>query len=180
MFIFGHIGLTIGLFSILVIIFKKVDYLPELDFRIIAVFAVLPDIFDKVIGHLLLSETLNNGRLFSHTLVFLALFIIIFALIVGSHWWIYSLPIITHQLFDTLWFDPHTWLWPMYGWSFEFKDVEIWEHWLTALLHNPYIIITEICGVIVLILVIIRFKLYKKKNFTRLLSTGRLNNEYLK
>ena len=144
MFIFGHIGLTIGLFLILLIIFKKNDYLPEIDFRIIAVFAVLPDIFDKIIGNLIFGESLNNGRLFSHTLIFLAVFIIIFTMIMGSHWWIYSFPIITHQLFDTLWFDPYTWLWPMFGWSFEFKDVEVWEHWLTALLTNPYIIFTEI------------------------------------
>jgi len=49
MFIFGHIGLTIGLILLGLMVFKRTDLLNKLDFRVIAIFAVLPDIIDKII-----------------------------------------------------------------------------------------------------------------------------------
>ncbi len=175
MFIFGHVGLTICLLLIALLILKKNDDIYKLDFRLIAIFAILPDIIDKSIGHLIFYDTLNNGRLFCHTLIFLVIFCFIFYLIIGTYWWIYSFPIITHQLFDRMWEAPNTWLWPGYGFEFKSFDINVWEHWYSALISNPYIISTEILGVIVLLFLFIYFKLYVRNHFICFIKTGRVN-----
>ncbi len=174
MFILGHIGLTIGLLLLGLIIFKKYELINQIDFRLIALFAILPDIIDKTIGYVIFRGTLNNGRLFSHTLLFLIIFCVIFFLIIGSYWWVYSFPIITHQLFDTLWFSPELWFWPGYGWSFKALDINVWEHWYSALINDPFIISTEIMGFIIIVIIIVHFKIYIRKNFIYGLKTGRL------
>lgn len=179
MFVLGHIGLTIGLILILFIIFKKPELAYEIDLRIIAILSILPDIIDKILGHLILHDLLNNGRLFSHTLVFLIFFSIVFISFVRKYWWVYAFPIFTHQIFDQLWSSPKTWLWPAYGWGFERLDIDVWVHWLTALSKNPYNLSTEIFGFIVIICLVIVFKLYTRKNFNKVMKTGRLNKPYL-
>ena len=42
----------------------------RIDIRILMMGSLLPDIIDKPVGRLLLRDTLNNGRIFSHTLLF--------------------------------------------------------------------------------------------------------------
>lgn len=174
MFIIGHIGLTIGLMIIGLIIFNKTNLISKIDFRLVVLFAILPDIIDKTIGHIVFYGQLNNGRLFSHTLVFLIIFILIFSLVIRSRWWVYSFPIITHQVFDHLWTDPETWFWPYYGWGFNAFDIDIWAHWFEALVSDPYIYISEILGIIVLVIIIMNFKLYNKTKLTQILKTGKI------
>lgn len=174
MFIFGHIGLTIGLILLGLMVFKRTDLLNKLDFRVIAIFAVLPDIIDKIIGHVVFHGALNNGRLFSHTLLFLGIFIIVFYIIVRSNWWVFALPIATHQMFDLTWEVPKTLAWPSYGWSFDKYEGNVLEAWYHALFNNPYIIISECLGIIVVIIIFIYFRLYDRGNLLTMLRTGRL------
>lgn len=174
MFIFGHIGLTVGIVLLLFLIIKKPLLLAGIDLRIIAIFAMLPDLFDKVTGHLLLRGALDNGRLFSHTLLFVIIFAFIFVFVNKIIGLIYTIPIFTHHIFDMLWNDPKTWLWPYHGWRFESLDLNVWQHWLEALLSDPYVQVTEILGIIVVIAIIFHFKLTNWQNFSRLLRTGRI------
>ena len=177
MFILGHIGLTIGLIILGLIIFKKSELIYSLDLRIIAFFAILPDLFDKVFGYLIFGESLSNGRLFSHTLVFLILFSIVFLLIVRIRWWIYAVPIVTHHVFDRLCEDPYTFFWPYFGWSFKSLDVNVWQNWFQALLTDPYIKATEIIGFIILISIFIYFRGYLRANFVKILKTGKMTKQ---
>lgn len=175
MFILGHIGLTIGLIILGLIILKKSELIYSLDLRIIAFFAVLPDLFDKVFGYLIFGETINNGRLFSHTFVFLIIFSVVFLLIVRIRWWICVIPIVTHHVFDRLWEDPYTLFWPYFGWSFKILDINVWENWLHALLTDPYIKATEIVGLIILITIFIYFRGYLRANLIKILKTGKMS-----
>lgn len=177
MFIFGHIGLTIGLVLLLLITVNKTELISTLDFRIIAVFAMLPDIIDKVLGHLFFYGILNNGRLFAHTLVFLIVFSIIFYLVARTYWWLYTLPVLTHLVFDLMWQTPETLLWPTYGWGFERFDMNVWEHWSQALFGDPFVIATEIIGAIIIICVVMYFRLYIRENFVMALRAGRLKKD---
>lgn len=173
MFLIGHIGLTIAIMIIGLIIFKRTDLLQKLDFRVIAVFAILPDIIDKTIGYLIFQDSLNNGRLFSHSLVFLLLFSLFFYFIVRVYWWAYVLPIATHHIFDILWDAPKSWYWPAYGWGFDRLDVDIWAHWFDALINNPYIRITEVAGILAIVIIFLYFQMYKRENFTKMIRTGK-------
>ncbi len=174
MFVLGHIGLTIGLLILFLLLTKRHDIIYKIDFRIIIIFSLLPDIIDKIIGHGILQTSLNNGRLFSHTLVFLFIFTIIFYLIIQEKWWIFSFPIMTHQIFDFLWSEPKTWYWPYYGWSFDVLDKDIWESWLRALTSDPVIFSTEIVGFMIIISFIVYLKLNNAKNLKQFIKTGRI------
>ena len=51
--------------------------------------AILPDLVDKPLGHLLLQETLDNGRIFGHSLLFTGMVFTIAAVVGGrntAHW----------------------------------------------------------------------------------------------
>jgi hypothetical protein len=174
MYVLGHLGLTIGLLLFGIYIFDKSDFLKIIDFRIILLFALLPDIIDKIIGHLVFQESINNGRIFSHTLIFIIVFVIVFSSIVGKLWWIYCYPVIIHQIYDMMWLEPETWFWPYFGWRFNAFDIDLLEHWWTMLTTDPFTIITEILGFTILLILIIYFKFYQKDNLLRFFKNGRL------
>jgi hypothetical protein len=114
MLILGHlvIGLIIGF--ILYEIFHA---------RSIIVFcaigSVLPDLVDKVLGRVIFSSSLDNGRIFFHSLVIVLLFFII-GLIVWKYYQSFSFLVVgfgvlIHQVVDLMWRDPVTWLYPLLG-----------------------------------------------------------------
>jgi len=103
--------------------------------------AVLPDLIDKPLGHLLLAGSLGYGRIYAHTLLF---FVLILAF--GIVCWkvkksVFFLGIATgilsHQILDSLWKQPSTWYWPLSG-PFSGRLAE--DYWLVLLqreLENP-------------------------------------------
>ena len=174
MFLLGHVGLTIALILLGLVMFKKTELIRKLDLRVIAAFALLPDMFDKIIGHVIFADTLNNGKLFAHTLLFLIIVAIVFIIVVRKNWWIYAFPVFTHLLLDQMWILPKTMLWPAFGWVFTKKDINVWEHWYQAFFQDPYILVGELVGQVVIIIIIIHFRLYIKDNFIEILKTGHL------
>jgi membrane-bound metal-dependent hydrolase YbcI (DUF457 family) len=161
-------GIIIGF----LVLFKKTELLHQLDFRLIILIALIPDIIDKIIGNVILKESLNNGRLFSHTFAFLIIFSIIFYFLVKSKWWIYSIALIMHQLLDLMFIEYETWFWPIFGWEFKIKYLNVWEKWLEALISDPYVIIGEISGLIIILIIVVQFKLFNKNNIIKFLKTG--------
>lgn len=90
--------------------------------------AILPDLLDKPVGHLLLAGTLDSGRLFGHGLLFLALLAVagialyrrresfaLLAVAAGA---------LSHQVLDAMWAMPVTWYFPLLGpyQPYEFTD----------------------------------------------------------
>ena len=174
MFPLGHVGIVVGLIVSGLLIARKPDMLGKVDFRLVVVFAMLPDIIDKPLGHLILGEDLNNGRIFGQSLVFLIVFTILCGIIFKKMFWAYALPVLGHQVLDLMWEVPNTWYWPLWGWSFESSDVDVWEHWIDALFTNPYVSIGELAGLGILATVFVFFRLYQKDNFLYGLKNGRL------
>ena len=81
--------------------------------------AILPDLIDKPIGHILLAETLDSGRLFGHGLLF-------FALIAVAGVYLYwrresfallavAAGVLSHQVLDAMWAIPVSWYFPFLG-----------------------------------------------------------------
>lgn len=81
--------------------------------------AVLPDILDKPLGHILLRSTLDNGRLWAHTLLLLAILAIIGAVLAKKRGVVVVIAlaagVLLHQLGDTMYLDPTGWFWPLFG-----------------------------------------------------------------
>lgn len=81
--------------------------------------AVFPDLLDKPVGHLLLAESLNSGRIFGHGLLFLALLAIagIFLLQRRQSFALLAVAAgtLSHQVIDVMWAMPVTWYFPLLG-----------------------------------------------------------------
>ncbi len=122
-----------------------------IDIRLLFVGAMLPDIIDKPIGHLLLRETLNNGRIFGHTLLFLVLVsaVVFYLYKRYSRTWLlaFSFGTSMHLLLDQMWRVPQTLFWPFYGFAFPKRDI---SDWLEKIFHSlgtdPQTYIPELVG----------------------------------
>ncbi|RJQ29636.1 MAG: metal-dependent hydrolase [Peptococcaceae bacterium] len=154
MLLFGHLGLTLvftGVFEKTMVCRGAKKVFERLDYRLVLIGSILPDIIDKPLGGIILKESLGNGRIYAHTLFFLLFLFALsaffqrkfeqpafFGLAGGS---------LAHHVFDGMWFDPETYLWPAYGWGFPKGDPEGWlSHWLESLLTDPWVYVPEIIG----------------------------------
>ncbi len=132
--------------------------------------ALLSDIIDKPVGHYFFGDTFGyNGRIFSHTLLF-ALFILGLAFLIFKTkkriWGFYlSFGVFMHLVLDYMWQTPATLFWPIFGWGFP-KTIEYdwWGRIISALLHNPFDFIPEICGLLVTLGV---FMVIFRRSYTR-------------
>ncbi len=126
-----------------------------LDIRLLAVGSLLPDIIDKPVGQWLFRDTFSNGRLFTHTLLFLILICVagLYLYRSGKRTWLLALSFgtFTHLVFDEMWRAPRTLLWPIYGFTFDRIDLTGWAgSMLHALLTDPPTWVTELAGAAVL------------------------------
>ncbi len=162
MLAFGHPGLTLGVATLAAGAAARwerpwIDRLAGwVDIRVLLIGSLLPDIIDKPLGMLFLAGTFSNGRIFAHTLIFLAI-------LSAGGWllyrarhrtWLLALAFgtLTHLVFDQMWLNPRTLLWPAYGWSFARGDLSDWlPHIFGELYKDPAVYIWELAGLIVLV-----------------------------
>ena len=126
MLLFGHIGVTLGVFIVLGILYPQLKTI--IDLKYLAIGALLPDLIDKPIGMVIFSYILANGRIIGHTLLFS-----ISILIIGLYFYdkrmdirIFSIASGTffHLMEDQMWGDPRTLFWPLFGWSFPKDSID--------------------------------------------------------
>ena len=120
MLVFGHVGVTLAVFLILGFLVHALR--AHIDNRYVAFGSMLPDIIDKPIGRVLFAESIANGRIIAHTLMFSILIFVAgyylykrkgdsrIAIIAGASF--------CHLLEDGMWKQPVTFFWPLYGWEF--------------------------------------------------------------
>jgi inner membrane protein len=168
MLVLGHAGITLGAATLVAGAVKSrqstqsrkeswFTYLGRyIDIRLLLVGSLLPDIIDKPVGQLFFRETFNNGRIFSHTLLF---FIIITALgfyLYKRHRQIWLLTLsagtLMHLVLDGMWYAPGTLFWPFLGFTFERTDLTNWlSNILHALMSNQAVFVPEVAGLAVLL-----------------------------
>ena len=123
MFVLGHIGVTLGIaFVISGLVLPRIreGIRPKLNYLFIAFGAILPDLIDKPIGCILLGESVANGRLFGHTLLFVLILITIGYFLKDHRDAVFCLSFATflHLCEDRMWEMPATLLYPLYGFGF--------------------------------------------------------------
>jgi len=119
MFIFGHIGFTLGIFYILSRLSSKNNFLAAVPYIVVG--SLLPDIIDKPLGRVILAETIGSGRIFAHTLFF-----VILLGLAGYYFYHKGQPKLLiiagasfcHLLEDQMWNNPKVFFWPLLGWEF--------------------------------------------------------------
>ena len=148
MFLFGHLGITLGIAFLLFYILKI-----KLDRRLylfILIGAILPDLIDKPIGEVLLANSISNGRLFAHTLLF-----VVILLLIGTYVYtrngngekaiiLLGFGSFLHLCEDQMWLSPKTLFYPFFGFGFPQGVVEKhwWEYFLRCLF-GTYLPLTE-------------------------------------
>lgn len=85
----------------------------------VAAGSVLPDIIDKPLGYIVLGSTLDNGKIFFHSLIIVFLFFLT-GLIVWKYYrspafLFIALGISLHQILDRMWLHPVNWYYPLLG-----------------------------------------------------------------
>lgn len=171
MFIFGHLGITLGLFMLLE------HRLPALkgriDYTAVLFGSMLPDLIDKPIGRVIFSGTIDNGRIFAHTLLF-------FIVLSSAAFYIWKkkndmraislcAASFCHLVEDSMWEAPATLFWPLMGWQFPsnpgpYNGILDYFQTLMTYAYTPaldYVFMSEVVGFMVLLFMGTRYLLQK-------------------
>lgn len=120
MLLFGHIGVTLGIFFGLVILAPRLKTIIDPGF--LAIGALLPDLLDKPLGRVIFASTFANGRIIGHTLLFSLILSLIGLYLYDKKRDIKVLTLATGSFFhlfeDQMWAYPKTLFWPLLGLSF--------------------------------------------------------------
>ncbi len=141
MFLLGHLGIGLGLAWLLA--WKSPV---RVDYRLVLLGAILPDLIDKPLGIALGLET----RIWAHTFLFL---FVLLALSLGPGLRTFrfvGFGVATHLLLDQMWRQPDIVLYPAYGWMFPGAPFDA-GFWWDVILHDPYVQAGEVLGLIILV-----------------------------
>ena len=120
MFLFGHIGVTLGVFFGLGIFISRLKTI--IDPKYLVIGALLPDLIDKPLGRVIFASTIANGRIIGHTLLFSLLILLIGLYVYEKRKDMRIISLTTGSLFhlveDQMWKSPKTLFWPLFGLSF--------------------------------------------------------------
>ena len=178
MFLFGHIGVTLGIFFGLAILVPRLRILIDPTFVVIG--ALLPDLIDKPLGRIIFASTFANGRIIGHTLLFSLILSMIGLYLYDKRMDVRVLSMATgsffHLIEDEMWNTPDTLFWPIFGLRFprgSSDNVGIWylirelENSFTFHLSRSYI--PEILGMTIIVILVLhsllkRFSQNEKDN----------------
>ena len=142
MYVLGHLGLGLGIAWLAT--YRRPG---TVDYRLVLLGALLPDLIDKPLGALLDLD----ARLWAHTLFFVGVVLAASAVPRARLLFSVGIGILTHLLLDRIWEQPSVVLWPALGWSFPPGGPDL-EGFLEVLLRDPYVQAGEVAGLIVLVL----------------------------
>lgn len=180
MIFFGHLGITTAVIKTYEkAIYKDKDLSDKIpiDYRVILIGSILPDVIDKPIGAYLFRSTFHNSRIFAHTLAFSAMLLFIGLYRVYKHRknniLILGLCTSIHLILDSMWLYPGILFWPYYGLAFP-KRAE--GNWLNSdiirLITDPRYYIPEIIGFVIIAYYF--WPLIKNKQIKTFISKGKL------
>ena len=145
----------------------------SIDYRIVLLGSLLPDIIDKSLWLLAVGYIAPSGRGYAHTLLFnLALFICGLILVRYRKSWllIISLCSFMHLIFDQIWNSPVVLLWPLLGPIPEKETVGWLFNIIQALFSQPSVYIPEIIGLVIVLL--FAYRLMIRRSFISFIRSG--------
>lgn len=180
MIFFGHLGITTAAIKTYEEVFhkdKKLNNKFLIDYRVVLLGSILPDIVDKPIGAGLFRSTFHNSRIFGHTLLFSVLLILIglYKLNKCGKNNILLLGICTsiHLVLDSMWLYPAILCWPYFGWKFPARPEGNWvKSDIFRLVADPSYYLPELIGFIIIAYYFIR--VFRDKQIKAFIRQGRL------
>ncbi len=172
----SHIAYTLTAFDLAR---KRFPTLRKIDYRIIALAAMGPDLIDKPLAAAYFYRRYKSAVLFAHTLL---AHLTAFAMILRRRpqWWPYILAFHGHALLDRLWQFPDTFYWPLRGWRFHVwrkagsEQGDIKRAYWYAFTRRPELWIWEVGGIVAILWFVLRHRLYRPDRLWAFLRTGRL------
>ena len=185
LFVFGHVGLTWGGSLLLIEAGRRLPLARRLpldqvasavDYRLVIAGSMLPDVVDKPLGVFVLGDEVSSGRAFAHSLAFVSAIALASLLRRGAARRLLApvaLGAAAHLVFDRMWREPRTLLWPLLGWRIERVDVSgWWRQMLEQLFADPYTYVSEVAGAAVVV-ALMAF-LARRGRLRDFLSSGRM------
>ncbi len=133
-----------------------------IDYRLLLLGALIPDLIDKPLGKVILREQLANGQIFTHTLLFALLLLHIGFLLSGQGRRTFLslfIGVSFHLAGDIVWLSRGTLLWPLYGWTFPkgmpLGVAETTRSYLSTLATTPVLLGLEAIGGMILLAAIL-------------------------
>ncbi len=179
MFPIGHIGYTYGAVALLQTRFPQFTQLQRIDYRAVALVALLPDFIDKPLSLLVFTES-HSGQGLAHTLI--AHILITAAIFLWKRDWLaYALILNGHLLADQMWTHPHTLFFPFMGWYFEpWRFLGTPRAFTEAYLHIltlPQVWILEVGGAVIMLWFALKNHLYNHTNLLHFVQTGHIRQQ---
>jgi len=141
MFLLGHLGIGLGLAWLLA--WKSPV---RVDYRLVLLGAILPDLIDKPLGIALGLET----RIWAHTFLFLFTVLALSLVPAARNARFVGFGVATHLLLDEMWTQSETFLYPAYFWIFPPAPFSA-GFWFDTLLRDPFVQAGEIIGATILV-----------------------------
>jgi inner membrane protein len=178
MYLLAHTGITVGAARVVEQAVNRPWF--RLDYRFILLGSLLPDIVDKPLGIVIFPEAISNSRTFLHTLIFLAITVLLGVFIYrwkNALWgFCIAFGVLTHFIMDAMWMEPVTLFWPFIRPAFDkYPGIEFFHivsSWVYTLQVEPRIFLPELAGLAILIIFVI--KVIKEKRVMAFIKTGYL------
>lgn len=161
---------------------RRTPYLHDVDYRLVALAAMGPDLLDKPLAALYFYRKYKSAVLFAHTLL---AHILVFVLTAwrAPHRLGYALAFNGHAVADRLWYFHDTWYWPLRGWRFHqwrkqgSEQAQMRLAYWHAFTRRPELWRWEAGGLLAMLWFIARNRLWQWPRLRHLLVTGRLARE---
>lgn len=171
----GHIATT---WSVAALAQQNNPRLAHLDYRLLALCALLPDIIDKPLAILVFTDV-PTSQLMAHSLLF-NLALLIPALLFWRHALPYVLAFNVHLVADRMWNHAETFWWPIFGWRafWAYKPMntagDMFNVYVDIIVRYPQVWVVEIIALIIFVWFGIKYRLYLWPRLKYFLWTGRV------
>ena len=172
----GHVATTWG---VAVALQQNNPRLARLDYRLLAVCALLPDLIDQPLAILVFTQSHTSQLIFHSLLINLAL------LVVALLWWRAAVPYVLafagHVVLDRMWNHTESFWWPIYGWNvfWQYKPMntptEMVNVYLDIITRYPQVWVIELIAILFFVWFGLRFKLYLWERLKYFMWTGRID-----
>jgi hypothetical protein len=171
----GHIAATWGVAAVAQ---QHNAKLARLDYRLLAVCALLPDIIDKPLAILVFTDA-PTSQLIAHSLLF-NLVLLIGVLFLWRATVLYVLAFNAHLLADRMWNHTESFWWPIFGWRtfWAYKSMntaeEMFNMYVDIIVRYPQVWVVEFVALAILAWFGVRYRLYQWPRMRAFLWTGRV------
>jgi inner membrane protein len=146
----------------------------RIDYRVVLLGALLPDLIDVPLGRFLLRDRYGSQHLWGHTLllvVVLSLGVMLFLRgDAARRWFVLPMAALVHLGLDAMWNHPVAFYWPLFGTRFPHEAIGPWWH----ALGSPVEIVKELAGLGLLAYLVVGHDLQDRRHRREFLRTGRL------